>query len=161
MPTTQCSECDESIEIPGRARLGQTLTCGNCGARLEVVATDPLELDLAGDDDVWDEEEEDEDLEIEDEDLDEELDGKVVADPARITPGLVGGLDIEDELADELDEFEEDDDEIEDDELDDELDDEELDDELDDFDDDDFDDDDFDFDDDDDDDEGYDDDRWS
>src|SRR5688572_6352460 len=56
MASTQCCECDEEIEVAGRIRLGQKIICNHCGAQLEVVATDPLEIDIAADedDDLWD-----------------------------------------------------------------------------------------------------------
>lgn len=145
MPTTPCSECDEEIEVAGRVRLGQKLTCNFCGAALEVVATEPLELEPAQDDDdeLWD---------------DDELEDEVLITGLASTDDLgedepddvddLNGDEDDDESLDELDDFE--------DELDDDYDD-------DDFDDDDFDDDDDDYDDFDDD--GYDDmdddDRWS
>ena len=70
MASTQCSVCDEEIEIAGRPRLGQKITCGHCGAQLEVVATEPLELDVAQeDDDSW----EDDDLDDDDFDDEDEL----------------------------------------------------------------------------------------
>jgi len=79
MASTPCSVCDEEIEIAGRLRLGQKITCGHCGAQLEVVATAPLEVDIAQeDDDNWedddlDEEEDDSDLDDDTEEDDLEL----------------------------------------------------------------------------------------
>ncbi len=136
MAITPCSECDEDIEIPGRARLGQKIICIHCGAALEVVATDPLEVESAQEDDydLWDEDElEDEELaaglndsesivevdaddEDEDEDEDDDLDDLDAFDD-----------DLEDDFDDEYDDFDDFDDDY-DDELDDdseyELDDE-------------------------------------
>ena len=115
MASTQCSECDEEIEIAGRARLGQKIICGHCGAQLEVVATEPLEVEIAqeDDEDLWGDEDDDlDDEELDDEELDEEE-----------------ALDDLEEIEDELeleDEF--DDDDFEDDELDDFDDDEGFDD---------------------------------
>lgn len=73
MPYTICPGCDEDIYIPKRPRLGDIITCRSCEAELEVVSTNPLELDFfLGDDDVdYDEEEEDED-EFYDEDEDDD-----------------------------------------------------------------------------------------
>jgi lysine biosynthesis protein LysW len=80
MASTQCSECDEEIEIAGRPRLGQKVMCNHCGAQLEVIATDPLEVEIAQeeDDDLWDEDELEDELEDDDdldtfEDLDDDL----------------------------------------------------------------------------------------
>jgi len=59
MAVAACAECDEEIEVSDRVRVGQQVVCSNCGARLDVVSTNPLELDPAYDeDDDW----EDDDL---------------------------------------------------------------------------------------------------
>ncbi len=65
-----CPECDFEIDIDEYdADKGDTLECDNCGARLEVVSLNPLELDLVSDDDEDDEDDfEDDDEEDEDED---------------------------------------------------------------------------------------------
>lgn len=80
MPYAVCPECDEDILIPGKVRLGQRLVCERCGAQLEVVDLDPIELDWAyepaeefDEEDLLDfeldeDELEDEELELEDED---------------------------------------------------------------------------------------------
>lgn len=58
MAITNCIECDTEIEIAGRARLGLKVICPSCGARLEVVGTNPVEVDWADEsDDEWDDEE--------------------------------------------------------------------------------------------------------
>jgi lysine biosynthesis protein LysW len=55
MALVTCVECDEEIEIDGRPRLGQILICPSCHARLEVVSTNPVEVDWADDEDEeWD-----------------------------------------------------------------------------------------------------------
>lgn len=63
MAVATCPGCDEDIQIAGKARLGQTIICTRCGARLEVIAVNPLELDWAFD--------ESEDLEEEYDDFDD------------------------------------------------------------------------------------------
>lgn len=69
MAVATCAECDEEIEVSDRARVGQRVVCPNCGARLEVVSSNPLELDPAYDEEEdWDDDDDDFD------DLDEELD---------------------------------------------------------------------------------------
>lgn len=68
MAVATCAECDEEIEVSDRARVGQRVMCPNCGARLEVVSSNPLELDPAYD------EEEDWDDDDDFDDLDKELD---------------------------------------------------------------------------------------
>jgi len=50
-----CPECEARIDIDDEVEEGQTLDCPECGAELEVVNTNPVELDL-----VPDEEEEEE-----------------------------------------------------------------------------------------------------
>ena len=56
-----CPDCGEEITIRGNVRLGQEVVCPHCDAELEVVETEPLELDWAYDDGDYDEEEEEED----------------------------------------------------------------------------------------------------
>jgi alpha-aminoadipate carrier protein LysW len=63
-PTTvvSCPDCDENITLRGEVRLGQQVMCLNCGAELEVISTDPVELywtyeDIEGSDDYEDEDE--------------------------------------------------------------------------------------------------------
>lgn len=69
MAVATCAECDEEMEVSDRARVGQRVVCPNCGARLEVVSSNPLELDPAYDEEEdWDDDDDDFD------DLDEELD---------------------------------------------------------------------------------------
>lgn len=42
-----CPECDASIDIEeDEIEEGQTLDCPECGAELEVVSTNPVELNL-------------------------------------------------------------------------------------------------------------------
>ncbi len=58
MPT--CPECDATIDIEeDELEEGQTIDCPECGAELEVVSTEPLELDIvrSGKEEGGDEEE--------------------------------------------------------------------------------------------------------
>jgi alpha-aminoadipate/glutamate carrier protein LysW len=61
MPT--CPECDALIDIEeDQIEEGQTIECPECGAELEVVSTEPIELDILrngdeGDEDADDDEE--------------------------------------------------------------------------------------------------------
>lgn len=55
-----CPDCGEKIAIRGTIRIGQEVICPNCDAELEIVETEPVELDWAYEDD-WDDEEEDDD----------------------------------------------------------------------------------------------------
>lgn len=59
-----CPECDAMIDIDeDLVEEGQSVECPECGADLEVVSTDPVELDILsrGEDD------EDDDVDIDDE----------------------------------------------------------------------------------------------
>jgi lysine biosynthesis protein LysW len=59
MANVYCPDCDEKIVLNPRIRLGQKVVCPHCGADLEVIGTDPPELDWVYD---WSyEEDEDED----------------------------------------------------------------------------------------------------
>lgn len=66
-----CPLCDAALDIEEEdLDEGDTLSCEECGATLNVLGLDPLELE-AEDDDLDDDEDEDEDF---DEDEDEEED---------------------------------------------------------------------------------------
>ena len=45
-----CPDCDETLDVGNHPKKGQTVTCENCGAYLEIVSTSPVELDWADDD---------------------------------------------------------------------------------------------------------------
>lgn len=77
MAVATCAECDEEIEVSDRARVGQRVVCSNCGAQLEVVSSNPLELDPAYDEEEWDDDDDLQDLdeeEFDDDWEDDELD---------------------------------------------------------------------------------------
>ena len=62
-----CPECEALMDLEeGDVEEGQLVSCPECGVELEVVNTNPLELDLAEDEE--EESEEEEDLDVEDED---------------------------------------------------------------------------------------------
>lgn len=46
MPSTACPECEEKVFVDAESEQGDVVTCEECGAELEVVGLDPLELDL-------------------------------------------------------------------------------------------------------------------
>lgn len=59
MPTAVCPECDEEVYVDADSEQGDVVSCDECGADLEVVGLDPIELDLyEGGDDYDDDEEE-------------------------------------------------------------------------------------------------------
>lgn len=62
MPTTSCPECDEEVYVDAESEQGDVVSCDECGADLEVVGLDPIELDLYQDRDD-DDDERDEDYE--------------------------------------------------------------------------------------------------
>lgn len=43
----ECIECGGELQIPSDVETGEILVCGECGVELEVMDTDPLQLDLA------------------------------------------------------------------------------------------------------------------
>lgn len=46
MPTTICPECSEDVYVDAESEQGDVVSCDECGADLEVVGLDPIELDL-------------------------------------------------------------------------------------------------------------------
>jgi alpha-aminoadipate/glutamate carrier protein LysW len=53
-----CPECEGVIDVEDEeVEEGQTLDCPECGAELEVVSTNPVELNLVTDEESEDEEE--------------------------------------------------------------------------------------------------------
>lgn len=62
-----CPECEAMIDIDDdQLEEGQTIECPECGSELEVVGTDPVELDILGRGEE-DEDDEEENVDIEDE----------------------------------------------------------------------------------------------
>ena len=56
----QCPECEAFLDLEADdVNEGEIIPCPECGTDLEVVNTNPIELDLAEDEDLEDEEEED------------------------------------------------------------------------------------------------------
>jgi lysine biosynthesis protein LysW len=54
-----CPDCGEKIRLQGRIYVGKEVICPDCDAVLEVIDTEPVELDWAFDDE--DDEDDDED----------------------------------------------------------------------------------------------------
>lgn len=46
MPTAACPECEEKVFVDADSEQGDIVTCDECGADLEVVGLDPVELDV-------------------------------------------------------------------------------------------------------------------
>lgn len=59
MPNANCPECDEEVYVDAESEQGDVVSCDECGADLEIVGLDPIELDIHvdGDDDFKDEDE--------------------------------------------------------------------------------------------------------
>jgi peptide subunit release factor 1 (eRF1) len=73
--TVGCLDCELPIELSYKPVEGQIITCPHCDVELEVINTEPLEIDFYfedwNDDEEWDEayeEEEDDDEDWDDED---------------------------------------------------------------------------------------------
>ena len=47
MPGTVCPECDAALEIPADVMENELIACIDCGTELEIIALDPLQLELA------------------------------------------------------------------------------------------------------------------
>lgn len=47
MLTVACIHCEHPIEIPEAVKLSEIVTCRDCGAQLEIVNDDPIELTIA------------------------------------------------------------------------------------------------------------------
>lgn len=57
MPTTSCPECSEEVFVDAESEQGDIVSCDECGADLEVVGLDPIELDVHQEPDVIDDNE--------------------------------------------------------------------------------------------------------
>ena len=64
-----CPDCGVKIAVKGEIVIGLEVVCPSCDAELEVVETEPLELDWIYEDEGW---EDDEDQDWEDDDDDDE-----------------------------------------------------------------------------------------
>jgi len=47
MATAFCLDCGYAVNLGSQPVEDQVITCSNCGAQLEVISLDPLELDWA------------------------------------------------------------------------------------------------------------------
>jgi alpha-aminoadipate carrier protein LysW len=45
MKTAVCPDCGNSVNVGSQPRVGKQVVCETCGAELEVVWLDPIELD--------------------------------------------------------------------------------------------------------------------
>lgn len=51
MPAAKCPECDEEVFVEADLEQGDFVECEECGASLELVGMDPIELDVRDDSD--------------------------------------------------------------------------------------------------------------
>jgi alpha-aminoadipate carrier protein LysW len=65
MNTAECPQCGNVVTVGTQPKLGKIVVCKECGADLEVVWLDPLELDWPLDEDEYEEEVDSDDLEEE------------------------------------------------------------------------------------------------
>jgi len=69
-----CPECEFEIDIDEYdVERGDTLDCDNCGVTLEIIGLNPIEFEVASDDEE-DEDEEDDDLDEPEDETDEDED---------------------------------------------------------------------------------------
>jgi lysine biosynthesis protein LysW len=61
VPLAACPECEAEIHVDEDVDKGEILHCEECDSTLEVVGLDPIELDLAHEDEEDDYKEEEED----------------------------------------------------------------------------------------------------
>lgn len=59
MPTANCPECQEEVYVDADSEQGDVVSCDECGSNLTVVGLDPIELDLAEEEDGHDDYDED------------------------------------------------------------------------------------------------------
>lgn len=60
MPTGTCPDCEADVHVDTDADKGETVECEECGAHLEIVGLDPVELDAVEEEDYDEDEDEDE-----------------------------------------------------------------------------------------------------
>jgi alpha-aminoadipate carrier protein LysW len=63
MQSAECPQCGSEVSVGSQPRIGKLVECKSCGAELEVVWLDPLELDwpMMDDDDDYEDDIEEED----------------------------------------------------------------------------------------------------
>jgi lysine biosynthesis protein LysW len=65
MAVAICPSCEGQVSLLDPVEMGQRVRCLHCSEELEVIDTDPIELDWAYDDEDWDDDlddDEDEDI---------------------------------------------------------------------------------------------------
>lgn len=54
MPRGTCPECEGDVQVDDEVDKGDTVECPDCGTSLEVVGLDPIELDVASEEEEED-----------------------------------------------------------------------------------------------------------
>ena len=54
MPRGTCPECDSEVQVDEETDKGDVIECPDCGTALEVVGLDPIELDVAAEEEEED-----------------------------------------------------------------------------------------------------------
>lgn len=72
MVITICPSCEGKITLEAPVKFGQRVRCTHCQEDLEVIETDPIELDWAYDEDDWEDDWDDDDDDWEDEEEDDD-----------------------------------------------------------------------------------------
>ena len=57
--SARCPDCGEMIRLKGKVHIGREIVCPHCDALLEVILTEPVELDWIYEDEDEDDEDED------------------------------------------------------------------------------------------------------
>lgn len=65
MHSAECPQCGNDVPVGSQPKLGKVVVCKECGADLEIVWLDPLELDWPLDEEEYEEEAELDDFEEE------------------------------------------------------------------------------------------------
>lgn len=60
MQTAECTQCGNEVSVGTQPKMGKLVVCPECGAELEIVWLDPLELDWPLEDEDFEEEDADE-----------------------------------------------------------------------------------------------------
>jgi alpha-aminoadipate carrier protein LysW len=66
-----CIACEAEVETGG-LEIGETVTCGECGAEMEVISLRPFEMELVDDTEEDDDADDDDEDDLEEEEDDEE-----------------------------------------------------------------------------------------
>jgi lysine biosynthesis protein LysW len=72
MVVALCPSCEGQVNLQDKVGVGEKVRCPHCYEDLEVIETDPIELDWAYEEDDWDDDWDDDDWDDEDDDWDDD-----------------------------------------------------------------------------------------